>query len=201
MLWMKIKHETVIKFVTFSAFLVMGESLCHAGYLIELNSGAKFVTSQYWQENDQVWFQQANGLVAVAKNQVKTIQKSEVQEPIRTKESTPNRNPGNTDQSIDRAPAAIPKQEGKDTQTVPGSASAPEFRKDAGIEGEFASLKQRVKIATDLETTVLYRLASDMTAFRNKVLTKNLGHIYSDQLLELNGMLDTIENIITSRNQ
>ena len=193
MLWIKIKHETVIKFVIFSAFLVMGESLCHAGYLIELNSGAKFFTSQYWQENDQVWFQQAGGLVAVPKNQVKTIQKSEVQKPIR--------NPGNTDQSIDRAPAAVSKPEGKDTQTVPGSASAPEFRKDAGIEGEFDSLKQRVTNADSLEKTELIELAKDMTAFRNRVLAKNLGHIYTDRLLELSGMFDTIEDIIKSGNQ
>ena len=124
---------------------------------------------------------------------MKTIQKSEVQEPIR--------NPGNTDQSIDRAPAAVSKPEGKNTQTVPGSASAPESRKDAGIEEEFASLKQRVTNADSLEKTELIELAKDMTAFRNRVLTKNLGHIYTDRLLELSGMFDTIEDIIKSGNQ
>jgi hypothetical protein len=201
MLWMIIKNTVTVKFVVFFGVFVIGESFCHARYLIELNTGAKFVTSRYWQEKDQVWFQQSGGLIAVFKKQVKTIQESEVQQPIQTDESTPNRNPANPGRRIDPAPTADRRPEVEKNKTFPGSAPAPEIQKEAGIEDEFAGLKQRVAVAEDLETTALYRLTSDMTHFRNHVLSKNLGHIYSDKLLELTGMFDTMEDIIKSRNQ
>ena len=76
---------------------------------------------------------------------------------------------------------------------------APDAATDHGIQEEFKSLKQRVMVADPLEKADLIKLAKDMTAFRTKLLNKNLGHIYTDRLLELDEMFDRVEKIMESK--
>lgn len=172
---------------------------CFSAYLIEFKSGAKFITGDYWEEDNRIWFHQSGGFVGIEKQLVREIRESDLLDLVQEINSKPH--PGIDSGRGERkapTPAEHP-QESNTRQSLSELPPPPDTPKDKGIEEEFDSLKQRVTHADPLEKTELIDLAKDMTAFRNKVLKKNLGHIYTDRLLELNGMFDRVEKLIESR--
>jgi|GEM_PF-3358314 hypothetical protein len=192
--------KSLLKIFLISAGILIWCSPCFSAYLIEFKTGAKFITANYWEADRHVWFNQSGGLVGVEKHLVKEIRESGFSNPIQETESETHPDP-DTGRMAKKSPSAGESKKANIRQNPSGPASIGDTVKNDGIRKTFAGLKQRVTDAPLLEKTELVELAKDMTAFRNRVLAKNLGHIYTDQLLELSGMFDTLEEIITSKNQ
>jgi hypothetical protein len=198
-MWFFMQMKSLLKSVMIAAGIVFWCAPCFSAYLIELKSGAQFITGDYWEEDQKIWFNQSGGFVGVEKQLVKEIRESDIADLIR--EAASNQSPLRETGPVAGKAASVPKhpQEAPPAQisSLPPPAAAP--TKDAEIEKEFDSLKHRVTNADPLEKPELITLAKDMTAFRNRVLKKNLGHVYTDRLLELSGMFDRIEKLIKSK--
>ena len=64
------------------------------------------------------------------------------------------------------------------------------MKKDERLRGEFSLLKERAKDVGRMTKEELYKFSDDLIGFRDKVLENRLGHIYTDELLEIYAILD-----------
>jgi len=189
--------KSFVRLFAITAGIVLSCAPCFSAYLIEFKSGAQFITAAYWEEDHKIWFNQSGGFVGIEKNLVKGIRESEFSEPIRnTAASPPSFLRENGQATAKVFSTSDHPEESKTRQNLSPIPPAAGTVKDEEIEKEFDSLKKRVTNADPLEKTELITLAKDMAAFRKQVLDKNLGHIYTDRLLELSEMFDRIEKLI-----
>lgn len=157
-------------------------AVSNASYLILLKNGGELVTPLYWVEGNQIKFYYLNGIVGVGKDFVSRIEKSdrETVSPVK--------------------PEPLPVKTEAETKTETGSTTV-EVKKDDRFMKEFSILKERAKDAGRMTTEELYKFSDDLIGFRDKVLGNRLGHIYTDELLEIYAILDKIEDTIKARGQ
>ena len=97
-------------------------------------------------------------------------------------------------------PEPLPVKTEAETKTETGSTTV-EVKKDDRFMKEFSLLKERAKDVSRMTTEELYKFSDDLIGFRDKVLGNRVGHIYTDELLEIYAILDKIEDTIKARGQ
>jgi hypothetical protein len=70
----------ILIIVTITFFIY--PSVCLSSYLIELKNGSTFITNHYWEKKGQIKFYYRGGIVGIAKNFVKAIRKSDIEETV-----------------------------------------------------------------------------------------------------------------------
>ncbi|MBU2026082.1 MAG: hypothetical protein KJ814_00475 [Proteobacteria bacterium] len=153
-----------------------------ASYLIRLKNGGQLATSLYWFEGKWIFFYYAGGIAGMEKDLISKIEKSdrETVSPVK--------------------PEPVPVKTEAETKTETGSTTV-EGKKDDRFMREFSLLKERAKDAGRMTTEELYKFSDDLIGFRDKVLGNRVGHIYTDELLEIYAILDKIEDTIKARGQ
>ena len=169
-----------------------------AGFLIELRNGGEILVSDYWEVDGEIRYSRYGGFVGIPLDSVKDINPTE--RPVKVS-GDPSRAAG-----IDPAPR--PAEAGLETRTVTetGEEPGPAEHIDATPEElrympEFENLKRRFGNLSAMNQQDMIEFSEDLTAFRNKVLSEGLGHIYNVQLLELYDMGDTLADEYRTRFQ
>lgn len=168
------------------AFLIY-PSISFSSYLIELKNGRRFITYQYWEEGREIRFSLYGGVVGVGKDYVKGIRESDVayREEILPVEE----------------PEPVPVKAGPKADAKTETAAAPQEEKkdDERFMSEFDLLKEKSEDVNTMTNKELYEFAGDLIGWRNKILKERLGHLYSDQFIEIYEMADAVEEILTAR--
>lgn len=182
--------KRLIRVILTTSFLICSSVCFPSSYLIQLRNGAEFTTYQYWEEGDQIKFCLYGGVVGVQKDFVRKI------------EGPGLGHRGETAAIGEPEPVHVkaePKAETK-TQTV-ASPMEDEKKDDKRFMKEFFLLKEKFKDVYSMTNEELYRFAEDLMGFRNKVIKSGLGHLYSDQFLEVYEMADEVEAALKARGQ
>lgn len=181
-------RKRLLPLIAIISFLIW-PSVCLPSYLIELRNSGRFITYQYWEEKGRIRFYYSGGTVAFEKNAIKTIIESDaiyMEEPDTAEKSEPA-------PAINESKTAL--------KTEPSSDAAKDKKVDGKILEDIYLFKERIKEVDSMENQALYTFANDLTGFRNKLLAEGLGHTYSNQLLDIYSMFDTIENTLKERGQ
>jgi hypothetical protein len=170
-------------------FLLLIPAVGKASYLIQLKNGGGLATPMYWVEGEWIYFYYGGGIAGVEKDFISKIEKSDRDEEEKTV-STVKPEP---------LSVKIEAETGVKTEMTPIAARG---KKDDGIfMQEFSLLKERARDAGRMTTDELYKFSDDLIGFWDKVLGNRLGHIYTDELLEIYAILDKIEDTIKARGQ
>jgi len=156
-------------------------SACFSFYLIELKTGVTIKTDRYWENEDEILYNFSGGVAAVGKEAIQSIM--ETDEPL--EETVP------TAGEQEAAPTPAPK--------APDTANT-DTDEDKTVN-DFKGLKKRFKDVDELETEALYKLAEDLTLWRNKIVADGSGNQYTGQLMEMDDMFTKIEDTIIEKDQ
>jgi len=174
--------KKLVSAIVIIAFLIH-PSICFSSYIIHLKSGAKFKTNRYWEEGGEIKLFIHGGVMGIKKELINKIE--ETDEVSKEKTVSPEKS----------EPVSVQTKQKVDTKTQKTTPTM-ESKEDKRFMKEFYLLKERFKDINIMRTQELYQFAEDMTGFRNKVLESRLGHLYSDQLLEIYSMMDEVEDKI-----
>ena len=157
--------------------------------LIELKSGAKFVTSHHWEEGEFIKFYLYGGIVGFKKHQIKKVENTDL---IPKRANVPPQMPQ----------AALAPVEKKTSTTLKPKEPA---KKDQGkvqkLMRELDLLKKSFQNVSRMSDTELHKIVKDLIGLRNKIIKNHLGNQFSDQFLEIYTMADKIEEILKERGQ
>lgn len=185
---LKNKMKKVLPFLAAFVFLI-SPTPCFADYVIQLKNNAHFRTGNYWKKGNLVYFRAYGGIVGIEKNDIKSIKESSHLQP---EDSIPLNN-------------SKPSLENAQSKSLPPTESAPlpskKIENDRKYMPEFVLLTKQFIDVEFMETQELYQFANDLTQFRNKILAKRLGHLYTDQFVEIYAMGDKVEAILKERPQ
>lgn len=148
-------------------------SVCSAASLIELKSGAHFVTSHYWEDGDSIKFYLYGGVVGFAKQQIKKIR------PLET--VSLNAAPPETE-TITRSASAYLKAKpappkSDSTQPPPaGAGQSPPTQQQEALKARIAGILEALRRATadndqekiKAERKKLLKLQSDLKALQTR---------------------------------
>ena len=183
-----------------------------ANYLITLKNGKEMVTVQYWEDGDQIKFYRYGGITGLNRDMIlkieqtaKTPGKEIVSDPMPLAkiedEKTPEQAAAPSAGNRSKAQPPISHQPASYTQEIVETVSA-EPAKEIVVEDpyieEFENLKKDFDEIRFREDTALYAYAKQLTGFRDKILNERLGHVYSEQLVEVYSMLAKVESAVKS---
>ena len=128
----------------------MGIGLPAAGFpssLIELKSGAEFVTAYHWEEGEFVKFYLYGGVVGFKKNQVKQIRPTAMS-PIPQSHAPDEKLSATSSASVEIAPSEEEKALSQDEEAPAMRVKPKEFaQKQAELEGQIAAVLEGLKKA------------------------------------------------------
>ncbi len=162
----------------------------HPSWRIHLGNGGNFITPLYWQDGAYVMFHVPGGLMGIEKKSVAKIEKTSTGEVHKSSHA-------------DVQPVVPPKSDkSATTGAKPKTASAPAATADERrLADEFTTLRKRNRDVNTMTTKELYAFDKELTAFRNKVTQKRLGHRFADELLEIITMGEKVEARLKERGQ
>jgi hypothetical protein len=171
-------------------------SAADAAYLIRLKNGKEYVTSRYWQEGGQLFFETAGGILGIEKASVAKIEQSD--QPLRLTAPADR-------QPVQTAPAGSDKP-GGDTLDAkkPDMAPKTEKKRDDNdpVVSEFNRLKEKSKEVDGMLTSEIRELLKETTAFKNKLARDSkLFFEYGRELNDAQAIGEVVESALRSRTQ
>ena len=171
--------------------LILLPSFSSATYLIELPNGAKFITPGFWKEKNLIKFYYYGGIVGFDKDRIIRLEETDLES---QKEII----------SVDKGKNIFEpiKQESKRQEKSTNVASKGKNKDGKGddqILKELNRLKEEEKTLDKKKDKALYQFAEELTALKKKIVNTGSGHIYGDQLIELEDMLDNVEYTLKLR--
>ncbi len=189
---MKKKHHL---FVYLLFLPLLFPALGDASYIIELDTGARFLTPLYWEEQGEVRFFILEGMVGIEKKYVKKIEEASALEDDGVYVRLPKA------VAVPAPPKVTPlpvKQPAAAVSQAAPLAPSPEVQ---GLRTEFAALQERFKTRNTMASQELLDFVKDMEAFRDKVLAKRLGSVLDKELQAITDMGGEIEDLYKARRQ
>ena len=171
--------------------LILLPSFSSATYLIELPNGAKFITPGFWKEKNLIKFYYYGGVVGFDKDRIIRLEETDLES---QKEIISVDKGKNISEPI--------KQESKRQEKSTNVASKgknKDGKRDDQILKELNRLKEEEKTLDKKGDKALYQFAEELTALKKKIVNTGSGHIYGDQLIELEDMLDNVEYTLKLR--
>lgn len=163
----------------------------HAAYIIHLKSGGRFVTPQYWvEDNKMICFFVSGGTMGIEKDSVRQIEKSSV-EPEYFYEAKKSTSPPVTEakSSVTAVKGEVKKE---DAKTEPSS----DPNKDPAITNEFQQLQNNFAGRHRLSIDELNTLKNGLIAFSNKISAQKLEDDFAEEFTLANDMKFHVNNLI-----
>jgi hypothetical protein len=185
------KISNLLLALAVSALVPLVPSVAHASYSIHLRNGGNFTTPLYWQDGGYVMFYVPGGLMGIEKKSVARIENIS----------------GGTAHKSSRADVqpAVPLKSAKPAKMGTSPQAAPLFPGAAAEEkrltDELNTLRKRHRDVDTMTVGELYAFDKELTAFRDKVTQKRLGHRFADELLEIITMGEKVETRLKQRGQ
>jgi hypothetical protein len=174
-------------------FMVLGYTThADANFVIKLKNGNEYVTSHYWQEGRQLFFDAYGGVFGVEKSFIAKVERSSSARLTQT----------------DNQPAAVndasPRQKNESLENTSTSQTKVETQRVAGdpIVTEFDQLRDRSKRVDSLLTSEIRLLMKEITEFKNKLSKDSKLFIkYGREFNEAHDLADVVETVLTARTQ
>ena len=163
-----------------------------ASFIIRLKNGNEYVTSHYWQEGRQLFFNAYGGVFGVEKSFIAKVERSSAAGLTQTDNpsaaiSDPSSRPKN--EGVPTTSTSQPKVE---TQRVPVDP----------IATEFDQLRERSKRVDGLLTSEIRVLMKEITEFKNKLSKDSKLFIkYGREFNEAHELADVVETVLAARTQ
>jgi hypothetical protein len=175
--------------------VLFGVTDADAAYVIKLRNGNEFVTTRYWHEGAQVFFDTYGGVFGVDKAFVNTIEKTDQVVRLVT---VSDRDPSEKLQTDST-------QEIKDASQEKGNQE-PTVKKDREVDdpivAEFNRLKDKAKEVDGMLASEIRELLSQITAFKNKLAKDSKLFVqYGREFNDLQELGSTVETALRSRTQ
>jgi hypothetical protein len=188
--------ETIMKrmLVTWIAMaLLIYPATCMGAYLIELKNGKTFFISEYWEEGGQVKFPYYGGVVAIDKDQIRSVQESDV--PYIEVQEVPVKEPEPEPASAQAKPEA--QAQGEEA-TAPKEVTA-EAKK---LLEEFKVAKERFDSFRYVMTyDELFKFSEELLSLRSRFFKEKLHYDFQDKVTEIFAMEEKVQAILSQRHQ
>lgn len=192
--------------ITLAVFLAY-PTFSFADYVIHLKDGTWFVTDRYFEEGDQIKFKRYGGFIGIKKDRIREIEETEIPSgPEEESSSSPQRatiipkagvegqKEREGDPSIAEGPATEGQPGNKERQAQPLAEKEKELI-DAYLK-KFDLYREKFKSVELMTKEELIGFSKELDTFKKEVLSRRLGAVLSDHLLEGYAMLDRIEAIL-----
>ena len=175
------KKQTLSLLLVIAWLIIPAAGRCD--YAIHLKNGGRFLTPQYWQENQMIKFYIPGGVMGIEKQSVLKIDK--IVDPFRREAAMRATAPGG--KPAPEAPAEAPAAE-KQPALEKKAAAADDANKDPVILGEFKALEKRFESRKEMTVAELTSLKNDLTALRDKIVTGRLKYAFLEEVNKLADM-------------
>lgn len=165
-----------------------------ASYIIHLKNGGRFLTPQYWEENNYVNFYVVGGTMGIEKNSVRKIERSTLDLDGIYEVKTPEKRPAQVEPKASMP--VVPEKEKKETATD-------DAKKDSAIMGEFNALKKKFDSIKSMTLSELNDFKNDLTVLRDKIVSNRLEDDFLEESNKIADMRFFVNDlfIIKSRNR
>lgn len=176
--------------------------LSYASYIIHLKGGGQYITTKYWEEDDQIKFFVSGGTMGIDKETVRKIEKSTV-EPEDVYETKKPSWPPVTDDKNPAAAVNAPAKEEPKKDVAKTEIRPDDLHKDPAITKEFQQLQKSFTGRYRMTVDELNSLKNDLTTLWNKIVARNLEANFQEEEIKINDMKFFINDliIIKSRNR
>ncbi len=187
-------------FVTAAIMLMGGFELAHAAYVIKLKNGNAYVTTRYWQDGGQVFFDTYGGVFGVDNAFVSKIELSSRSLPLLISASG-SENQASADQGAADALAGKEidhdKLANKDAKPPLGPTTQKEpLKKDEEVLKEYNELRKRSSGLADLPKYEVQALGDDIDAFRQKVSNSAQAELYKEEIDAMGSLRSAIDSYL-----
>jgi hypothetical protein len=167
-------------------------NVAEGGYIITLKNGNEYVTTRYWHEGSQVFFDTYGGVFGIDKVFVGKIEKTDKVIKLLT----------NVDLVAPEKPQATVKESNGDaTKEARGSAEKEPVKKDLNdpLYKEFTSLKAQSDSLRTMSRSELDEYAKTIAGLMSKIQMERKTSQYRQEYSELNALANSVEETIKSR--
>jgi cell fate (sporulation/competence/biofilm development) regulator YlbF (YheA/YmcA/DUF963 family) len=167
-------------------------SVVEAGYIIQLKNGNEYVTTRYWQEGTQVYFDTYGGVFGIDKMFVGKIEKTDKVIKLLT----------DVDLVAPEKPQATVKESKADaTKQAPASAEKAPVKIDQNdpVYKEFTALKARSDSLRTMSRSELDEYAKTIGRLMSKIQMERKTSQFRQEYSELNALANSVEETIKSR--
>ena len=185
-----------LRIVLFFLCLLCITGGAYGGFVIQLHSGAEIIVNDYWETDGEIRYSRYGGVIGLPKREVRVIRP--VERPVEHQE--PSSRTTGLSPAAPRQQAAV--EAPADLETPPGTETpAPATPEQLRYMGEFEALSGRIEDLSSMNGEDMLAFFTDLTGFRDKILSSRLGHVYSRELLEIYDMMDRTKEVYRERYQ
>ncbi|HEV8722818.1 MAG TPA: hypothetical protein VGW77_19550 [Candidatus Binatia bacterium] len=164
-----------------------------AAYIIKLKNGNEYITTRYWQEGRQVFFDTYDGVFGIEHTFVTKIEKTDQ---IIRLASAADRDPA------EKAQSDLSKQTKEPDDAKPTEESKAEKKRDPNdpIVGEFNRLQEKSKEVDGMLTEEIRALLREIKAFKDKISDNSKLFVeYSREFNDLHELSSAVEAAFNAR--
>jgi len=168
-------------------------SAAEAAYVIKLKNGNEFITSRYWQDSRQVWFETYDGAFGVDKAFVAKVEKSD--KPVRlitTAQAAAEVKPVETSNKVEVEVKKPPQSENQEPPSAKKNEEDPVFRHFQSIKARSQNLDRMLKSELDL-------LAKDLQDLKRTMQLSGKTNEFLTEFGELHDIGDRLEEAMKGR--
>jgi hypothetical protein len=151
----------------------------HCDYAIHLKNGGRFLTPRYWEQDQEIKFYIAGGVMGIEKNSVRKIERSTIDLDGIYEVKRPEKRPAQAEPEASMP--GIPGKEGKEL-------AKDDAKKDATIMGEFKALEKRFESRKNMSIDELSELKNELTVLRNIIVSSQSEEDYREEISKINDM-------------
>jgi hypothetical protein len=133
-----------------------------ASYIIHLKNGGRFLTPQYWEEDNYVNFYIVGGMMGIEKNSVRKIERSTLDLDGVYEVTKPEKRPAQVEPK-----ASVPGVPEKEERVT----AKDDAKKDPAILREFKALQKRFESRNSMTINELKDLRNNLTVLRDKIVS------------------------------
>lgn len=180
-----------------------------AAYVIHLKDGTKFVTDEYFEEDEQVKFKRYGGLFGIKKDRIRAIEEMEAPpEPPEKKETHAETTAPPPAVGKEGSKAEAPESQGAAEEENKASGQTEIKEKQAqGLTDEqkkladkylkdFDDYKEKFRNVNLMSVEDLNEFYNQLNTLRKTVLKKRLVSFFQNEILEIHSMLDKIQEVM-----
>ena len=151
----------------------------HCDYAIHLKNGGRFLTPRYWEQDQEIKFYIAGGVMGIEKNSVRKIERSTLDLDGIYEVKKPEKRPAQVEPKA--SSPSVPEKEGKEL-------AKDDAKKDATIMGEFKALEKRFESRKNMSINELSELKNELTVLRDTISSNYSEEDYREEFGRINEM-------------
>ena len=173
-----------------------GLPVLNAAYIIKLKNGKEYVTTRYWHQHGQLFFDTYGGVFGIDKGFVTKIEKTNQIVPLVEQPSGIEQGVASSTAERGVKNQLAGEKEVKGAKTVQAEAGKEPLKKDEEVLKQYTELQQRFGQLNDLPKHEVHALEADIKSFREKIGNSALAEAHQEELAATGSLLRAVASYL-----